>query len=95
VRDRVTAIEHPRFRRFIRVLVLAYPPKFRELYGEGLEDAYVDLVASMRQRGSRFALPRVAVLALWHSLRDGALERLTSRPRNVGTSSATAPPLRG
>jgi putative ABC transport system permease protein len=89
VRCRVTRIEYARFRHYVRVLLRAYPAKFRQLYGEGLEDAYVDRLASLRQRRTHLALARVAALALFHSLRDGALERLASRPRNGGRRRKT------
>jgi predicted permease len=80
----VTRIEYPRFRRYIRLLLRAYPIRFRQQYGEGLEDAYVDRVASLRQRGRRLAITMVGGLALWHSVRDGALERLATPSPGVG-----------
>ncbi len=76
--------EQESLRRFLRILLRAYPHEFRQSYGEDLENTYVDRLTSMRKGGTRFALPRVTGVAVWHSLRDGVLERVTvaKRKRN-------------
>lgn len=75
-------------RRATRALLLLYPRPFRETWGRELEDTYVDRWAGLREQGIRAALVRTLALMTWHSIRDGALERMEGR-RSAGGSSGS------
>jgi putative ABC transport system permease protein len=63
-------------RWLVDVLLRAYPREFRQEFGDELKNTYVDRFAALRQRKVGFPVARVIGLAVWHSLRDGLLERL-------------------
>ena len=62
-------------RKLVRTMLLLYPKDFRSGFGGDLEETYVDRMVGVEERGERGALLRTLGLIVWHSLRDGVLER--------------------
>ena len=66
-------------RRICGTLLQIYPEEFRKACGREMEDAYVDRLAASRRRGVQGAFLRTVGLMVWHSMRDGAFERIEIR----------------
>ena len=69
-------------RRLFKVLMALYPQEFRGAMGKDLEDTYVDRMEGLRGKGGMGAFLRTAALMVWHSLRDGTLERMAQRRKS-------------
>jgi putative ABC transport system permease protein len=72
-----------RLRAISRVLLRLYPEDFRKTCGTGMEDAYVDRMNDPRRGSGTWAFVGTVGLMIWHSLRDGALERMGPRRRGA------------
>ncbi|MGD2122254.1 MAG: ABC transporter permease [Gemmatimonadota bacterium] len=75
-------------RGLTRVLLRLYPSRFRDRFGPELEDTYAQRMEGRRREGSLFPFLRTCGLLIWHSVRDGTLERMGSR---VGKARAGTP----
>jgi putative ABC transport system permease protein len=71
-------------RRICGVLLRLYPGDFRTTCGREIEDTYVDRWAASKVRGVQGSFLRTVGLMVWHSMRDGAFERIGSRRRSPG-----------
>jgi predicted permease len=88
-------LQGDRLRRWLHLLLKAYPRDFREACGQDLERTYLDWLQALRSRGARFAEVRVLGLAVWHSMRDGLMERVTGgREAREGTMESLTTDIR-